>query len=375
MSLQGSQRRDQRRRLLVSWNRSQTASSDSATLPPRTLADYAPEALPEHQPAIATLLPTGLGSFSLVAATILTLVGLAIGVGAYEPLQREAGRAVGDRFAPTLAAVRTCVDARSGATLAGWISQILLVGSGVVAMVVRLMRRHRRDDYRGRYRAWGWLAGLFCIASCGSHMPLGSLLGTLVADATGIPLGPQGYGWWVVLSTTLLGVVSLWAVLPLHERLATAIWLALGLAAWEASACCVWIGNGRETLAIAANATWAVGSGLVAVAMLAAARSVIREVRGECRNNRVSPAKSERSEKTSGKLFAFATPPEPSQPASGWQEEEFAQETDATAGESDESSVPSYTDSTDSEDDRETRYLSKAERKRMKKLARMSRVA
>lgn len=374
MSLQGSQRRDQRRRLLVSWNRSQTASSDSATLPPRTLADYAPEALPERQPAIATLLPTGLGSFSLVAATILTLVGLAIGVGAYEPLQREAGRAVGDRFAPTLAAVGTCVDARSGATLAGWISQILLVGSGVVALVVRLMRRHRRDDYRGRYRAWGWLAGLFCIASCGSHMPLGSLLGTLVADTTGIPLGPQGYGWWVVLSTTLLGVVSLWAVLPLHERSATAIWLALGLAAWGASACCVWIGNGRETVAIAANATWAVGSGLVAVAMLAAARSVIREVRGECRN-RVSPAKPEQSEKTSGKLFACATPPQASQPASGWQEEEFAQETDDKAGESHESSVPSYTESADSEDDRETRYLSKAERKRMKKLARISRVA
>ena len=71
MSLQGSQRRDQRRRLLVSWNRSRQAPNVAAPSVTRSMADYAPEARPERQPAIATFLPTGVGGLAAAAAFLI----------------------------------------------------------------------------------------------------------------------------------------------------------------------------------------------------------------------------------------------------------------------------------------------------------------
>ena len=61
MSLNGSQRRDQRRRLVVSWNRSSGGDSATSVSDSRPMAAYGPEAHPEKQKGPATLLPTGAG--------------------------------------------------------------------------------------------------------------------------------------------------------------------------------------------------------------------------------------------------------------------------------------------------------------------------
>ena len=207
MSFAASQRRDQRRRLVVSWNRS--ASTPSSSQPePRRLADYAPEALPEHQPSLATLLPAGLGGFALAATGLLVVLAAAVGVGPV--FGRDA-----TRFAATLASVRRCLAVHSLLSLGGWLAQISLISATATALIVRLMRRHRRDDYGGRYRAWGWLAGLFTATACAGQVPLGGLFSAFLSDATGIALGPNGMGWWVLLAGLTYGAVGLWAVLPL----------------------------------------------------------------------------------------------------------------------------------------------------------------
>lgn len=362
MSLPGSQRRDQRRRLLVSWIRA-PKPRPAAAAARRSMAEYSPEALPERQPAIATLLPTGLGGLALAAAAIAVVLGAALAVGGHEPLLAAAGRAAGPRFARTMAAVRDCFDPRSALSLAGWLAHLLLFAAAAVALVVRFMRRHRRDDYRGRYRAWGWLAGLLVMASLAAQVPVGRVVGGFVAEATGVMLGPQGCGWWLILSGTLLGAVSLWAVLPLHERLATALWLAAGLTAWAASAACAWLGDGRDLLTIVMHATWAAGSGLVALAVLAAARSVIREVRGEAGRD-AKPRRQTEPARPQQPARAAAANPWPTDHAGGEAADE-ADDVGYTAAE--------YTDGSD--DDRSLRHLSKAERKRLRKLARLNRAA
>jgi len=324
------------------------------------MAEYSPEAAPERQPAIATLLPTGLGGFSLAAVGIVAVVSAAIAIGIYEPGFGAAGRAVGGRFARSIAGLSDCFDVRTMASFTGWLSQLLLVTAAIVSLVVRLMRRHRRDDYRGRYRAWGWLAGLLMIASCTAQFPLGRLVGTFLAEATGIAFGPAGLGWWVTVSAIALGAVTLWAVLPLHERLATALWLAAGLAAWGGSVAATWVADGRASVAIAAHAAWVAGSGLIAIAMLAAARSVIREVRG-------IPARTPKQ-----KQPAAATVTSAPRPQKTWQEDAVTESTEPPADAGDDTG---YTDGSDSYEDRDMRHLSKSERKRLRKLARMSRVA
>ena len=335
------------------------------------MADYAPEALPERQPALATLLPTGIGGLSLAAGGLLVLVSAAIAAGGSEPILAIRVFGGGGRFARTLEEVRACVDLRSGVSLAGWLGQMSLLTAAVVAVVVRFMRRLRRDDYRGRYRAWGWLSSLFVVAACGSHVPVGRLFGAFVSEASGVAFGPGGIGWWVMASTVMLGAVSLWAVLPLHERVGTAIWMGLSLAAWSASAALGWIGGGREVAVVSAGACWTLGSALAAVAMLTAARSVIREVRGQ-----------------SGTVGERTAKPKESQPQGRRAAEPTADEDEGRRGGNDRTMVAGsvagltadddetlFTDGSDADGDREMRHLSKSERKRLKKLARMQRAA
>ena len=381
MSLAAGQRRDQRRRMVLFWNRSKSASA-SVQSEPRRLADYSPEALPEHQPSLATLLPTGLGGLAIAATVLLVLLTAAVGVGVSELL--TGGPLFGrdaTRFAATLAAARRCVDVHSFLSLGGWLAQISLVGATATALIVRLMRRHRRDDYRGRYRAWGWLAGLFTLTACAGTVPLGELFAALVTDATGISLGPDGRGWWVLAAGLLYGGVGLWAVLPLHERMATGLWLSLCFSGWAAAAACDWIGQsreipGQEFLLVMGNVCWMAGAVLAAIAMLAAARSVLREVRG-------LPVRKATDKKSTRESVAVA--------AVHASRKAAAVETDAVTATLSPSDADEDTrnhdrghtefvdgrDASDADEDFEQsgRHLSKAERKRLRKLARMSRAA
>jgi len=358
----GSPRREQRRRLLISWNRGPAVAAGAGGDAPAP-AEYAPAALPERQPAVAALLPVRLARFAASAAGIVLVTAAVTAVGFHQPVLGAAGRAVGPKFAGSVAALRACLDPRLAQSLAGWLGHVFLLAGAAVALAVRSMRRHRRDDFSGRYRAWGWMACVLCGTSCAAHVPVGRFVGTLISEATGITLGPAGLGWWVAITATLLGGVSLWTVLPLHERLATGLWLGAGLAAWTVSTAAAWLGASRPVDPGIAPAAWAAGGAFVAIAMLAAARSVIREVRGEAG--------------AAAKQTAAKPAPAPAARVT------VAPQADRTAGESREqpawmsgaTATADYTDGSDVDEDRETRHLSKAERKRLRKLARMNRAA
>lgn len=358
MSLNGSQRRDQRRRLVVSWNRSSGGESATSASDTRPMAAYGPEAHPEKQKGPATLLPTGAGGLAGAAVAMLVPVVAALTLAAAGPVFGRPVFTLEGRFARSMQAAATCFDPRSMQSLAGWLSQVALGVAAAVALIVRLMRRHRRDDYNGRYRAWGWLAGLFVITSCAAAVPVGPLVAAVVTDATGVALGPGGIGWWICLAAVAYGLVALWTVLPLHERGATAFWLGLTLMAWATSAGCTWLGGGRDSWTIVGHAAWTVGATLAAVAMLAAARSVIREIRGL---GTPVTAKAERR-----KSERPAATPAAEEPVAD-EEPDFGAAASDTAGDDE----AGFVDGTE----QEHRHLSKAERKRLKKLARMNREA
>jgi hypothetical protein len=355
MSLNGSQRRDQRRRLVVSWNRSSGGDSATSVSDSRPMAAYGPEAHPDKQKGPATLLPTGAGGLAGAAVVMLVPVVAALALAAAGPVFGRPVFQLEGRFARSMQAASACFDPRSMQSLAGWLSQVALGVAAAVALIVRLMRRHRRDDYNGRYRAWGWLAGLFVMSSCAAAVPVGPLVAAVVTDATGVALGPGGIGWWVCLAAVAFGLVALWTVLPLHERGATAFWLGLTLMAWATSAGCVWLGDGRDVWTITEHAAWALGATCAAVAMLAAARSVIREVRGQC-TPQAPKAERRKPER------AAATPVAEESVAD--EEPDFVAVPSDTAGDDEAGFVDGS--------EQEHRHLSKAERKRLKKLARMN---
>ncbi|RLS61951.1 MAG: hypothetical protein DWH98_08080, partial [Planctomycetota bacterium] len=144
MSLAGNQRRDQRRRLVVSWNRLSSTAANGSTAEVRQIADYSPEALPERQPALAMLLPTSLGGMALVSGGILSLISVSIGIGWCEPVFNASLFSTAEgRFSAGIAAAKACFDPHSLFSLTGWLGQMALVVAAIVSLVVRLMRRHR----------------------------------------------------------------------------------------------------------------------------------------------------------------------------------------------------------------------------------------
>lgn len=373
-----SPRRDQRRRLLVAWNRSAAPAAPGPATGGKQAAGYSADALPERQPGPATLLPTGFGGLALAAALVLVPVAAATTLGAWETLARRpllAADVAGGRFAATIAAATACVDPAAATSLQAWLAQIWLVVAAGTALVIRLMRRHRRDDYQGRYRAWGWLAGLLLVTACAGIVPLGTLVGAVVADATGIAFGPAGIGWWFALATAAYVPVVLWAVLPLHERRGTACWMGLGLIAWGSAAVWTWQAATAATplLALGSRTAWTLGAAAVAVALFTAARSVIREVRGLAgRRESTAPAKTTRTAEPQavGANRSVRTPILKPQDV----EDESAADSVAADSAATDSGAADSVDYTDGSEP-EQRFLSKAERKRLKKLARMREAA
>ena len=355
MSLPSSQRRDQRRRLVVSWKRSAGQADTPASDSPRAIAAYDPDALPEKQRGPAVLLPTGVGGLSLAIAAVFVPLAAVVAAACSGPFFGRDLFVGGGRFARTVAAAGAVFDPHGIASLHVWLAQTLLLAAAGVALIVRLMRRHRRDDFNGRFRAWGWMAFVLVVTACDGVVPIGRLVAAVFSDATGIVLGPSGIGWWVAISSLVIIAVSLWAVLPLHERLATSIWMTLAVAAWGASAAATCLAAGRERIVAGGIAAWSFGAAFAFAAMLAAARSVIREVRGQCGVAKPKAAKP-------AKVDA-------AKPAPHTEEED---QVDSSAFDgvvaTDDDSETEYTDGSE----QEQRHLSKAERKRLRKLARMN---
>jgi hypothetical protein len=375
MAMGASSRRDQRRRLVASWTRSsgaQPADEAQGGRQANAATPYEDAADPTQHPAVATRLPVGLGGLGLVATMILLPMAGAIALAVSGPLfDRPLLPAAEGRFAHSLAVVAAAFDPRGGLPVQVWLAELCLLAAAAVAGAVRYMRRHRRDDFKGRFRAWGWLAVFFTVAAWAGAVPLGPLVAAVVADATGITVGPAGIGWWLGLAACGFAVVVPWAVLPLRERALTALWMVLGLAAWAAAAAMPWAGawvGGDARGGLIAQAAWAAGAAIWLVAMLAAARSVIREVRGLCRPAAEQPARKTRAErKQEARAAAAAAAEEVAEDQDEDQPEEELIFEEDQAAESD-GHESDFTDGSEAD----SRHLSKAERKRLRKLARMN---
>lgn len=369
MSAAASQRPAPRRRFSLAWRRPAAA----APMPPRGSRSvaYDEAAQPERQPALAALLPVGLGGFSGLAAALIAIFLVTTGIGIWEiatgrPLL---GDVATGRFVRSLAAAERCLSVRSLDSLGGWQAQACLACAAITALVIRGIRRHRQDGRRGGHRAWGCLALLFVLTSCAAQAPLAPLCSALASDATGLAPGPGGMGWWTLVAGLAYLGCGLWAVLPLAERALPGGWLAAGLTAWAAAAACGWIGPDSPRHVAVANVAWMAAATLSAIAMFAAARSVLREVLGlsQAGDQRRRVEAARRGQRSGGA-------PAVSVPATVEAERRSSDPADEPPPAAVEETV--FIDG-DEEDDELSpgRRLSKAERRRLKKLARLGRAA
>lgn len=84
--------------------------------------------------------------------------------------------------------------------LIGWTSAMALIVAAAYARIIYLLKRHRLDDLRGRYRVWrtGSLLAVVVSACCvtGAH----SLFGSALSHLTGLS---NTAAWWLVPSTIM----------------------------------------------------------------------------------------------------------------------------------------------------------------------------
>jgi hypothetical protein len=156
----------------------------------------------------------------LVANGLLgaALVAGLIGLDAYQPqLATQLGRERLEAF--ELAAVREA----AGGGVAVWFASLMLTLAGLVSALIFSLRRHRIDDYHGRYRIWLWAAVAWFALSLNTSAGLHRLLVEGMAQWTGWNILPGGALWWLAPATGILATLGTRLLLEVFEcRLAFA---------------------------------------------------------------------------------------------------------------------------------------------------------
>ena len=108
------------------------------------------------------------------------------------------------------------LDLAARGSLAGYASALVLFGAAALSILIYAVRRHRIDDYRGRYRVWAWAAMLWCLASIDAVADLRSLLRVLCVALTGHTGPGGGVAWWLAPWLLALFFVALRTALDMR---------------------------------------------------------------------------------------------------------------------------------------------------------------
>ena len=311
----------------------------------------------EHHPQVTDFVPRRYRSLAL-----LTVAGLG----------NVAGLGVLDHWAGTIAAAlgRTTTapfDFAAPGSLAAWLAAVLLLATSVTCLLVYSIRRHRIDDYRGRYRVW--LAG----AVAGVALSVNSVAGLhrVLADVAGYYTGwwalRDGAVWWLVAAGVPMAWLLLRALADVLECRLAAAALATALAAYVAALVSFlgWIpvapGLLGEPLATVGLAL--VGHWLALVAVVAYARYVVLDAQGLITHPR-SQGRDVPAEPRSTVVATGAPRTAEPQPSTPPRQTEWV-----------DGSTPDPEPYDDEGPDRGSRKLSKSERKRLRKLKAQQRAA
>lgn len=116
------------------------------------------------------------------------------------------------------------VDAKG--SLACWFSSLLLTASAVGSLVVYGVRRHRIDDYQGRYRVWLWAAVVWFLAATDLAASLHEWFQRAMISLSGTTLVGDGTAWWVAVYAILFGAVGSRLFLDMRpSRLSTIVFV------------------------------------------------------------------------------------------------------------------------------------------------------
>lgn len=215
--------RDERRRRLLteeSANPATDAAEEARPAPKgEKTARYADAALHANRLRVTDLVPQ---QPWLLAVAFL---GAVLVVAGLEALYH---------WMPTFAAQTTdgrieAFDLDGEGSLAVWFSSTTLIAASAVALLVYSIRRHKADDYHGRYRIWVWAALCWLVMSIDECGSLHEGFKELMTQVAGTRIAGDGSLWWAAAYAIVLGTVGIQLLLEMREcRSSTAAFLATG---------------------------------------------------------------------------------------------------------------------------------------------------
>ncbi len=197
MSNRSVQREDRRRRVLRDDVRADAAPKKRRSVSSSD-RDFSDGALERNQPRITDFLPQRKMSVFKIFALGLGLVAVV-----------ESLYVLREQYLSRFAGVDTgWLNLHGSLNAASFVAAVMLLCAAVTATLIFHIRRHRMDDYRGRYRMWYPVIAVLTLAAgdvvTHAHRTVQGVAASLMPNA---PLGNPASWWilaWVVMGGLLL---------------------------------------------------------------------------------------------------------------------------------------------------------------------------
>lgn len=287
MEFRRNQARDERRRRAILDDRNSETKPESGDIaagedPQRPSArNYSPDAHGERRIRVVDMIPQRLWKLSLLHLLTLLLVAGLLALHFY----------FAERF--------RFADLARSESLGTWFMSIAwLLCSGLALLIYRI-RRHRLNDYRGRYRCWLWIAPLFLLAAIDTTANVRTELATELASATKYTLAGTEAGWWLAIWGLAIAAVITRMGFETRRSVGTLFFLAIATGLFSAHVAVMldWMTLPEEVPARLAEqgtlllATWSLTTGLIQFS-----RFVWLDAQGLIKQRAPREAKSEQTE-------------------------------------------------------------------------------
>lgn len=248
---------------------------------------YGDDTLTDRQPRVTDLIPR---RYSIVALFWLAGLTAIAGLEALYVWMPDWAALTRDGQLPA-------ADLQSEGSLASWFSSTVLLLAALVSAVVYSVRRHRKDDYHGRYRVWLWSALVWLAMSVDEGSSLHEAFRELIVYATGRRGWGDGSIWWIAAYGVVLAVVGARLLLEMRVcRLSTTV-LLVAAGCYAAAVASRLEGllpaDGMQAVMVKEGCEMA-GNLWLLLAMVLHARNVILEAEGRLPAKRVKAARPEK---------------------------------------------------------------------------------
>jgi hypothetical protein len=202
------------------------------------------------------------------------------------------------------------LEISAGNSLAAWLGSMVLFVACLSCALVYSIRRHRIDDFRGRYRIWRWAAVACLIASANNVAPVHALLADLLTHYSGWGALRGGAVWWLALAGIPLMWIALRAVLESRESVSAVLLMASSFCAYMAAITSFlgWL-PGVEPMwePLVTGGIALLGHWLVLTAVVSYARHVVLDAQGLIPTKQAAPQR--RKDRSSSSVADVLSPP------------------------------------------------------------------